>query len=162
MQTTEQIERGAQRLAPGQAVVASLQAHGVDTVFGLDGSHVIQVFDALADAPDIAPLLAQLRRENATLTELRARRAKLPAAPKTAPGMPSAKQIRAYFDDLVATLKAEPAGARDILAASFSTIRLVPTATAYRLELTMAEVCASQNCGGPIRTTEQTGRIVRG
>ena len=36
--------------------MASLLAHGVDTVFGLDGSHVIQVFDALADAPSIAPL----------------------------------------------------------------------------------------------------------
>src|SRR5919206_4162127 len=56
MQATETIKRSAERLKPGQAVVASLLAHGVDTVFGLDGSHVIQVFDALADAPDIAPL----------------------------------------------------------------------------------------------------------
>src|SRR6266536_2962614 len=56
MQATETIERSAERLKPGQAVVASLLAHGVDTVFGLDGSHVIQVYDALADAPDIAPL----------------------------------------------------------------------------------------------------------
>jgi hypothetical protein len=54
--------------------------------------------------------------------------------------MPSARQIRAYFDDLDSTLEAEPTGARDILAAAFSTIRLVPTATACRLELAMAEV----------------------
>src|SRR5919206_435947 len=56
MQATEQITRTVERMGPGRAVVASLLAHGVDTVFGLDGSHVIQVFDALADAPSIAPL----------------------------------------------------------------------------------------------------------
>ena len=56
MQATEQIARTVERMDPGRAVVASLLAHGVDTVFGLDGSHVIQVFDALADAPSIAPL----------------------------------------------------------------------------------------------------------
>lgn len=56
MQATEQITRTVERMGPGRAVVASLLAHGVDTVFGLDGSHVIQVFDALADAPGIAPL----------------------------------------------------------------------------------------------------------
>jgi acetolactate synthase-1/2/3 large subunit len=56
MQATEQITRPVERMGPGRAVVASLLAHGVDTVFGLDGSHVIQVFDALADAPSIAPL----------------------------------------------------------------------------------------------------------
>lgn len=56
MQATEQIARTVEQLGPGRAVVASLRAHGVDTVFGLDGSHVIQVFDALADAPDIAPI----------------------------------------------------------------------------------------------------------
>src|SRR3990170_2022927 len=56
MQATEQITRTVERMGPGRAVVASLLAHGVDTVFGLDGSHVIQVFDALADAPGIAPI----------------------------------------------------------------------------------------------------------
>jgi acetolactate synthase-1/2/3 large subunit len=56
MQATEQLTRSVERMGPGRAVVASLLAHGVDTVFGLDGSHVIQVFDALADAPSIAPL----------------------------------------------------------------------------------------------------------
>lgn len=56
MQATEQITRTLESMGPGQAIVASLLAHGVDTVFGLDGSHVIQVFDALADAPSIAPI----------------------------------------------------------------------------------------------------------
>lgn len=56
MQATEQIARTVEQMDPGRAVVASLLAHGVDTVFGLDGSHVIQVFEGLADAPSIAPL----------------------------------------------------------------------------------------------------------
>ena len=38
---------------PARAVVASLRAHRVDTVFGLSGSHVIQIYNALADAPEI-------------------------------------------------------------------------------------------------------------
>src|SRR2546430_17413930 len=79
MQTTEQIERGAQRLAPGQAVVASLQAHGVDTVFGLDGSHVIQVFDALADAPDIAPVTFKHENNAAIAAEVYGRLSAKPA-----------------------------------------------------------------------------------
>jgi hypothetical protein len=133
----------------------------LDAEIARQAARVDRLAAAVADAPDIAPLLAQLRRENATLTQLRARRANLPAAPKTAPTMPSAVQIRAYFDDLVSTLEAEPAGARDILAASFSTIRLVPTATAYRLELTRAEVCASPNCGGAhqVRKAENQMRL---
>jgi len=70
MQATDQIERSAERLAPGQAVVASLLAHGVDTVFGLDGSHVIQVFDALADAPSIAPLTFKHENNAAIAAEM--------------------------------------------------------------------------------------------
>src|SRR4051794_380296 len=70
MQATETIERSAERLKPGQAVVASLLAHGVDTVFGLDGSHVIQVFDALADAPDIAPLTFKHENNAAIAAEM--------------------------------------------------------------------------------------------
>ena len=70
MQATDQIERSAERLAPGQAVVASLLAHGVDTVFGLDGSHVIQVFDALADAPGIAPLTFKHENNAAIAAEM--------------------------------------------------------------------------------------------
>ncbi|MBI3977837.1 MAG: thiamine pyrophosphate-binding protein [Chloroflexi bacterium] len=43
----------AQRLTPAAAVVAVLQANGVDAVFGMDGSHVVTIFDALLDAPGI-------------------------------------------------------------------------------------------------------------
>ena len=37
----------------GAAVVEALRAEGVKHVFGLVGSHVLEVYDALADAPDI-------------------------------------------------------------------------------------------------------------
>src|SRR5918912_665790 len=52
----------ATRMRPAQAVVASLAAHGVDTIFGLDGDHVIYLFDALADAPEIR--LVTVKHEN--------------------------------------------------------------------------------------------------
>jgi acetolactate synthase-1/2/3 large subunit len=70
MQATEQITRTVERMGPGRAVVASLLAHGVDTVFGLDGSHVIQVFDALADAPSIAPLTFKHENNAAVAAEM--------------------------------------------------------------------------------------------
>jgi acetolactate synthase-1/2/3 large subunit len=70
MQATEQITRTVERMGPGRAVVASLLAHGVDTVFGLDGSHVIQVFDALADAPSIAPLTFKHENNAAIAAEM--------------------------------------------------------------------------------------------
>ncbi len=37
----------------GQLLVEALQAEGVDTVFGLIGSHVTEVYDAMRGAPDI-------------------------------------------------------------------------------------------------------------
>ena len=70
MQVTEQVERTVERLAPGQAVVASLRAHGVDTVFGLDGSHVIQVFDALGDAREIRPITCKHENNSAIAAEV--------------------------------------------------------------------------------------------
>jgi hypothetical protein len=111
---------------------------------------------SVADAPDIGPLVAQLRDANTRLGELRERRAMV--APRTvpAPTTPSPERIRAYFDDLVSTLGSDPAGARDVLAASLRTVRLVPTPSAYRLELTMAEVCGKPNCGGPLFGLPQT------
>jgi len=43
-------------MSPSQAVVAGLKAQGVGTIFGLDCDHVIYLFDALADAPEIRPI----------------------------------------------------------------------------------------------------------
>jgi len=41
------------RQRSGAAVVEALKAEGVEYVFGLVGSHVIEVYDALVDAPSI-------------------------------------------------------------------------------------------------------------
>lgn len=45
-----------------QAVIERLQENGVDTIFGLDGDHVVTLFNALADAPDIR--IVTVRHEN--------------------------------------------------------------------------------------------------
>jgi acetolactate synthase I/II/III large subunit len=57
-------------LTPGQIVVDRLRAHGVDTVFGLDGSHVIQIFDALMDAPEIRPITVKHENNAAIAAEV--------------------------------------------------------------------------------------------
>jgi thiamine pyrophosphate-dependent acetolactate synthase large subunit-like protein len=39
--------------SPAQIAIDCLRHEGVTTVFGLDGDHVIYLYDALADFPDI-------------------------------------------------------------------------------------------------------------
>jgi acetolactate synthase I/II/III large subunit len=58
------------RMSPSQAVVASLKAQGVDTIFGLDGDHVIYLFDALADAPEIRPITVKHENNAAIAAEV--------------------------------------------------------------------------------------------
>jgi acetolactate synthase-1/2/3 large subunit len=48
-----QVSAARVRQRAGAAVVEALQAEGVACVFGLVGSHVIAIYDALADAPQI-------------------------------------------------------------------------------------------------------------
>jgi acetolactate synthase I/II/III large subunit len=60
----------ATRMSPSQAVVASLKAQGVDTIFGLDGDHVIYLFDALADAPEIRPITVKHENNAAIAAEV--------------------------------------------------------------------------------------------
>lgn len=43
----------------GQAVVATLRAAGVDTVFGLPGVHNLAVYDALIDAPEVRHIVCR-------------------------------------------------------------------------------------------------------
>ena len=43
----------ATRQRAGDAIVEALKAEGVEFVFGLVGSHVIEIYDALLDAPEI-------------------------------------------------------------------------------------------------------------
>lgn len=57
-------------MSPSQAVVAGLRAQGVETVFGLDGDHVIYLFDALADAPEIRPITVKHENNAAIAAEV--------------------------------------------------------------------------------------------
>ncbi|HEY8885521.1 MAG TPA: thiamine pyrophosphate-binding protein, partial [Chloroflexota bacterium] len=41
------------QLRPGQIAVEVLKAHGVSVAFGLNGEHVLGLYDALAEAPEI-------------------------------------------------------------------------------------------------------------
>src|SRR5215510_8205052 len=41
------------QLRPGQVAVEVLRANGVDVVFGLNGEHVLGLYEALAEAPTI-------------------------------------------------------------------------------------------------------------
>jgi acetolactate synthase-1/2/3 large subunit len=50
---TNQAIRPRVRRRAADAIVDALRAEGVEVVFGLVGSHVISVYDALADAPEI-------------------------------------------------------------------------------------------------------------
>jgi acetolactate synthase I/II/III large subunit len=41
------------RITPGHAAVEVLRANGVQVVFGLNGDHVLKLYDALSDAPEM-------------------------------------------------------------------------------------------------------------
>ena len=47
------------RLSGGQAVIAALRAHHVDTIFGIPGVHTLPIYDALLDTPRIRHVLAR-------------------------------------------------------------------------------------------------------
>ena len=49
----EQSGEVASRQRSGAAIVAALQAEGVEHIFGLVGSHVLEIYNALADVPTI-------------------------------------------------------------------------------------------------------------
>jgi acetolactate synthase I/II/III large subunit len=59
--------------SPAQITVECLRKHGVDTIFGLDGDHVIYLYDALADAPDIQPINVMHENNASIAAELYAR-----------------------------------------------------------------------------------------
>ncbi len=46
-------------LTGGQAVVAALRAHGVDTIFGIPGVHTLPLYDAILDEPGLRHVLAR-------------------------------------------------------------------------------------------------------
>ncbi len=47
------------RLTGAQAVVATLRAHGVDTIFGIPGVHTLPIYDAILDEPGMRHILAR-------------------------------------------------------------------------------------------------------
>ena len=47
------------RMTGGEAVVRSLEAHGVDTVFGIPGTHNLGIYDALREMGNIRHILAR-------------------------------------------------------------------------------------------------------
>lgn len=51
--------RNGERMTGAQAVVASLEAEGVEVVFGYPGGQAIKIYDALYDAKDIKHVLAR-------------------------------------------------------------------------------------------------------
>jgi hypothetical protein len=99
------------RLRRNQRAAASPTAD-LDVDIARQTARLDRLAAAVADAPDIGPLVAQLREANARLGELRERRAERAPARAAAPTMPSPERIRAYFDDLVSTLESDPVGAR--------------------------------------------------
>ncbi len=46
-------------LTGGQAVVAALRAHGVDTIFGIPGVHTLPLYDAILNEPGLHHVLAR-------------------------------------------------------------------------------------------------------
>lgn len=59
--------------SPSQLVVDSLLAQGVEIFFGLDGDHVIPLYDALADAPQLRPITVKHENNAAIAAEAYAR-----------------------------------------------------------------------------------------
>ncbi len=70
MTITRQTTARTGRVSPPEAVVASLLAHGVDMFFGLDGDHVVPLFNALADAPTIRPITVKHENTAAIAAEM--------------------------------------------------------------------------------------------
>lgn len=60
-------------MTPSQFVVASLRAHGVETLFGLDGDHIVTLYNALADAPEIQAVTVKHENTAAIAAEVYAR-----------------------------------------------------------------------------------------
>ena len=49
----------ARRMSGGEAVVATLRAHGVDLIFGIPGGHNLPIYDALAQQSQIRHILGR-------------------------------------------------------------------------------------------------------
>jgi acetolactate synthase I/II/III large subunit len=59
--------------SPAQVAIECLRRQGVSTIFGLDGDHVIYLYDALSDAPDIRVVNVMHENNASIAAELYAR-----------------------------------------------------------------------------------------
>jgi len=48
-----------QRMTGGEAAIATLAAHGIDTIFGIPGGHSLAIYDALARQQAIRHILGR-------------------------------------------------------------------------------------------------------
>src|SRR5438094_7868895 len=55
---------------PGQVAVDILKAQGVTVAFGLNGEHVLGLYDALAEAPEIRPVTVKHENNAAIAAEV--------------------------------------------------------------------------------------------
>jgi len=69
VETVERVAQSNQTLRPGQIAVEVLKQNGVDVVFGLNGEHVLALYDALAAAPSIRHVLVKHENNAAIAAE---------------------------------------------------------------------------------------------
>ncbi|MBI4494131.1 MAG: thiamine pyrophosphate-binding protein [Chloroflexi bacterium] len=74
------------QMTGGQAVVAALRAEGIDTVFGIVGTHNAPLFDALYDCPDVRLVTPRHEQGAAMMADGYARASGRVAACFTVPG----------------------------------------------------------------------------
>ncbi len=75
-----------QEMTGGQAVVAALRAEGIDTVFGIVGTHNHPIFDALYDCPELRLVVPRHEQGAAYMADGYARASGRVAACITVPG----------------------------------------------------------------------------
>lgn len=64
---------GEQVMGAGRAVVEALRAEGVDRIYSLPGSHVLEIYDALADCPAIRLLTCKLESSISLMADIHGR-----------------------------------------------------------------------------------------
>ena len=74
------------RLSGGQAVGRALRAEGIDTVFGIVGTHNVHIFDGLLDVPDIRVVTVRHEQGAGFMADGYARATGRPAACVVVPG----------------------------------------------------------------------------
>ena len=74
------------RLSGGQAVARALRAEGIDTVFGIVGTHNVHIFDGLLDVPDVRVVTVRHEQGAGFMADGYARATGRPAACVVVPG----------------------------------------------------------------------------